>query len=252
MLHDVIEIVRGAGALILSYYAQAAAGQLTIVKKADDSPLTLADRSANAYLVKHLKGLQKGVPVVAEESPIPSFEERRGWKRFWLVDPLDGTKEFLKHNGEFTVNVALIEDGTPTLGVVYAPAISRIYFATDEGGAWKIEEDEEPVRIHSAPPKAGTPLRVVTSRSHREGDAKDHLPGWEVQEEVHAGSALKFGLLAEGAADVYVRTAGSMEWDVAAGDCVYRNSAREGRRSSPFVYNQETLTNEGFVLGLEP
>ena len=253
MLDDVIQIARAAGAVILRHYGGLPGHDLEVTRKDDASPLTVADRESNLLIVERLAALTPDVPVVAEESPLPPYEERRSWRRFWLVDPLDGTKEFLKRNGEFTVNVALIDEGVPVLGVLLAPALDLLYFAERGQGAWKAEGRGPPRRIHSRPPVTSGPLAVLTSRSHAgPEDAKALLPGRQVAREVHLGSALKFGFLAEGKADVYLRRSPTMEWDVAAGDCLWRNSARTGLRSSPLRYNKPTLTNPEFVLGLEP
>ena len=187
----------------------------------------------------------------------------RGWRRFWLVDPLDGTKEFLARNGEFTVNVALVEDGEPVVGVLLAPARRVLYFASKGGGAWKVDlaaaggaERAAPRRILSRRPvEDGRGLEVLTSRSHAAAnEAASLLGGRKVAREIHLGSALKFGLLAEGAADVYLRRGPTMEWDTAAGDCLWRNSVPPGAplRSSPLRYGKPVLENPGFVIGLVP
>jgi len=253
MLDAVTAIAREAGALVMRHYREAGENGIEVETKPDDSPVTLADREANDLIVRRLEALTPGVPIVAEESALPSWETRRGWTRFWLVDPLDGTKEFLKRNGEFTINIALVEDGEPVIGVVYAPAFDLTYRAAKDEGAWKIEAGDEPQRLRSRPAPAELPLKVLMSRSHADGtDLGVLLPDRRVDRVIPSGSALKFGLLAEGVGDVYVRTQGTHEWDVAAGDCVYRNSGEDGPRSSPFTYNKPSLVNEGFVIGLDP
>ena len=253
MLDAATEIAREAGALIMRHYDRAATEGIEVETKADRSPVTQADREANALIVMRLGELDPGTPVVAEESDLPPYEDRRGWTRFWLVDPVDGTKEFIKRNGEFTVNIALVEDGEPVVGVIYAPAFDLVYRATKGEGAWKIEGGDKPQRLTSGPPAPELPLKVLMSRSHAEGtDLATLLPGRTIDRVIPSGSALKFGLLAEGVGDVYVRNVGTSEWDVAAGDCIYRNSAEAGYRSTPFTYNKPDVTNPGFVLGLEP
>ncbi|MFV1959327.1 MAG: 3'(2'),5'-bisphosphate nucleotidase CysQ, partial [Planctomycetota bacterium] len=241
-----------AGAIVLGHYERGAASGIEVTAKEDGSPLTRADRESNALIVERLWALTPKVPVIAEESGIPPYEVRRDWPTFWLVDPLDGTKEFLKRNGEFTVNIALIEAGEPVLGVLLAPALGRLYAARKGEGAWRHEAKAPAQRIHSRVPEADQPLVLVTSRSHQGAGIERMLPGRRIGEERHVGSALKFGLLAEGEADVYAREGPTMEWDVAAGDCIFRNSARQGQRTSPLRYNKPTLENEGFVIGLEP
>ncbi len=252
MREAIIDLARRAGALILTHYDAAASTPLEIVRKADDSPLTIADREANESIVAGLRFVAPDVPVISEEGAAIPFEERRGWQRFFLVDPLDGTKEFIKRNGEFTVNIALVEDGIPTLGVVFAPALGVLYVGERGAGASKIEPDGEERRIYSAAPPEGRPLRVVTSRSHASDDVAALLGGRAVGEIVPVGSSLKLCFVAEGRADVYPRRGPTMEWDVAAGDAVYRASGRDGERSSPLRYNKPSLRNDGFLIGLDP
>lgn len=245
LVRETIELVGRAGAAILRHYG--APGEAR--SKADRSPLTLADEEAHRILCDGLARLDPGTPVVSEEGELPSHEVRRGWGRFWLVDPLDGTKEFLKHTAEFTVNVALIETGEPVLGVIGAPALDLVYWGRKGGGAWRQEGDRPPVRIFSCPAAAGEALVVVESLSHPSPELEEYLRGLPVRERVKAGSSLKFCWVAEGRAHVYPRLGPTMEWDVAAGDCIYRQSARSGERSSPLTYNKPDLRNPSFVIG---
>jgi 3'(2'), 5'-bisphosphate nucleotidase len=188
--------------------------------------------------------------VVSEEAEAARFEHRRGWRRFWLVDPLDGTKEFIKRRAEFTVNVALIEDGEPVFGVVLAPALDLLYWAVKGGGSWREAKGETAERIYSAASPAGTPLTVVESLSHPSAELEEYLRTIPVARRVKAGSSLKFCWVAEGRADIYPRLGPTMEWDVAAGDCIYRQSGRDGERPSPLTYNKPDLRNPSFVVGL--
>jgi len=238
-------IARAAGAAILTHYHAGVAVEL----KGDRSPLTAADRAAHHTIVDALRAWDASVPVVSEEGDLPPYETRRGWTRFWLVDPLDGTKEFLQQNGEFTVNIALIEEGEPVLGVVYAPALDLLYHAGKGSGAWKLERASPPVRIHSTRKPAGTPLVVAESRSHPSAELEAYLGTVPVARRVQAGSSLKFCWVAEGRADLYPRFGPTMEWDTAAGDCVYRQSGREGERRSPLTYNTPQLRHDHFVIG---
>jgi 3'(2'), 5'-bisphosphate nucleotidase len=187
--------------------------------------------------------------VISEEGAVPSFEQRRAWREFWMVDPLDGTKEFLSANGEFTVNIALITDGVPTAAVVAAPAMGLMYFAERGRGAWRRHDDGVTERICSvAPPPDRT--RLVESRSHPSAELERYVAGLGPVERQRVGSSLKFCRIAEGAADLYPRFGRTMEWDVAAGDCVYRNSTLDGsERLSPLSYNQPTLSTPKFVVG---
>jgi 3'(2'), 5'-bisphosphate nucleotidase len=168
---------------------------------------------------------------------------------FWLVDPLDGTKEFIKRNGEFTVNIALIEGTEPVMGVVSAPATGLLYAAGRGLGAWKHAPGHPPERLASVPKPAAVPLVVVESRSHPSPELEAFLETVPVARRVQAGSALKFCLVADGTADIYPRFGPTMEWDSAAGDCVYRQSGRDGERQSSLRYNTPTLRNPPFVIG---
>ena len=244
----VIALVREAGRATMTYYdAPAEAG---VREKADRSPVTLADEVAHGILVEGLRRIDPAIPVVSEEAAAADFEARRGWNRFWLVDPLDGTKEFIKRRAEFTVNVGLIENGEPVFGVVLAPALDLLYWGVKGGGAWRETKDGAPERIYSTVPAAGAPLTVVESLSHPSPELEEYLKTIPVARRVKAGSSLKFCWVAEGKADIYPRLGPTMEWDVAAGDCVYRQSGREGERPSPLTYNKPDLRNPSFVIGL--
>ncbi|MGK7371134.1 MAG: 3'(2'),5'-bisphosphate nucleotidase CysQ [Candidatus Halalkalibacterium sp. M3_1C_030] len=249
MLDKIIETARQAGEAILEFYSE----DIEVYDKEDDSPLTKADLAAHHIIVDALAEIDPETPVISEESGVPDYEERKNWNTFWIVDPLDGTKEFIKKNGEFTVNIALIEDGKPTLGVVYLPAKDVLYFAEKEIGSYKSDNKKEPVRIFSSVADTTKPVTVIQSRSHGSDNLKDELAekGIIMKDSVKAGSSLKFCLVAEGKADIYPRMGPTMEWDVAAGDCVYRNSAKEGQHYSPLTYNKKDLLNGSFIIGLE-
>ena len=219
-------------------------------EKDNRTPVTLADEVAHDILVEGLRQIDPGTPVISEEAEAASFDSRRAWRRFWLVDPLDGTKEFIKRRAEFTVNVALIEDGEPVLGVVLAPALDLLYWAVKGEGAWREENGGPAERIYSTPPSPGTLLTVVESLSHPSPELEEYLQTIAVGRRVKAGSSLKFCWVAEGRADIYPRLGPTMEWDVAAGDCVYRQSGRDGERPSPLTYNKPDLRNPSFVIGL--
>jgi 3'(2'), 5'-bisphosphate nucleotidase len=193
--------------------------------------------------------LSPGVPVISEEGTVPDYDTRAGWRRFWLVDPLDGTKEFLSGNGEFTVNIALIEDNEPVLGVVAAPALDAVYWAARGSGAWRRIADRPPERLRVAAPQPSL-TRVVESRSHPSPELEAFLDELGPVERVKLGSSLKFCRIAEAGADLYPRFGRTMEWDVAAGDCVYRNAGPDGCELwSPLEYNQPSLSTAGFVIG---
>jgi 3'(2'), 5'-bisphosphate nucleotidase len=238
-------IARRAGAAILQHYSPAT----TSVAKSDGSPLTLADSAAESVIVDELRRWDPSIPLISEESEPAPYDERRRWHRFWLVDPLDGTKEFLSHNGEFTVNIALIEGGEPVLGVVYAPALDAMYLAAKGAGAWRTTADGATVRIEHGPPAPDQPLTIVESRSHGSPELEAYLRTIPVGRRVRLGSSLKFCRVAEGAVHLYPRLGPTMEWDVAAGDCIYRNAAAHGQHASPLTYNKADLRNTSFVLG---
>lgn len=215
----------------------------------DTSPVTAADLAADQYIAEHLAALDAQIPIISEESKSADYATRKNWRRFWLVDPLDGTKEFLKGSDEFTVNIALIDNLEPVLGVIYAPARELLYYAEKGGGSWRRYGDHKPVRIFSSVPDVSKGLTVVESRSHPSTELEDYLKDLPVKARVSAGSSLKFCLVAEGRADIYPRMNPTMEWDVAAGDCIYRNSGRLGLRTSSLAYNKPTLKNGSFVVG---
>ena len=245
---SLLALAREAGRATMTYYDGAT--DAAVREKDDRSPVTLADEVAQGILVEGLRRLDPATPVVSEEAEAASFETRRDWRRFWLVDPLDGTKEFIKRRAEFTVNVALIEDGEPVFGVVLAPALDLLYWAVKGGGAWREATGGPAERIYSVAPAPGTPLTVVESLSHPSPELEEYLRTLPVARRVKAGSSLKFCWVAEGRADIYPRLGPTMEWDVAAGDCVFRQSGREGERPSPLTYNKPDLRNPSFVIGL--
>ncbi len=248
MLNQVIKTAEKAGNRILEFYDT----EVEVISKEDNSPLTKADLAAHHIIVDALKEIDPGTPIISEESGIPDYSERKEWNRFWLVDPLDGTKEFIKKNGEFTVNIALIEGDKPILGVVYVPAFDVMYYGEESIGSFKQEGDEKAVKLESAPFEAPGKARIVVSRSHGDDTTAKKLQtiGIEVSKEVPSGSSIKFCLVAEGKADLYPRLGPTMEWDTAAADAVYRYSGSNGEKYSPLTYNKETLKNPYFLLGL--
>ncbi len=243
-LDTLAAIARDAGAAAMGHYDKPA-----VELKGDRSPVTAADRAAHSVVIDALTEWVPAVPVISEEGRIPPFSERRDWSRFWLVDPLDGTKEFIQRNGEFTVNIALIDSGEPVLGVVYAPAVNLMYVAGRGLGAWRQQAAGLRERIYSrTAPRAGG-LIVVESRSHPSAELERFIETIRVAERIAAGSSLKFCLVADGSADLYPRFGPTMEWDVAAGDCIWRNATLTGQNASPLTYNTPELRNASFVIG---
>jgi 3'(2'), 5'-bisphosphate nucleotidase len=215
-IEQVIDIARRAAAAILEVYRSVDVRESA---KADNSPLTAADLRSHRLIVAALARLTPAIPVLSEEAPAVPAAERAGWGCYWLVDPLDGTREFLTRNGEFTVNIALVIGGEPRLGVVLAPALDRLYYGIPGKGAWRVDGRGRPSAIR-AQQTAADPVRVVGSRSHR-GDSLDaFLARVGRHEFTPIGSSLKFCLIAEGAADVYPRLGPTSKWDTAAAQAV--------------------------------
>ena len=215
----VIALAKQAGAAIMDVYEGDDRRDFGATTKIDNSPLTQADLRSHEIIVAGLKALTPQWPVLSEESADVPFAERSQWPTYWLVDPLDGTKEFVSRNGEFTVNIALIHDHAPAFGVVYVPALNTLYVGGQDVGAYKQIDGGELVKIQPTIP-AQQPPRVVGSRSHR-GELLDaYLARLGPHELVSMGSSLKFCLLAEGKADLYPRLGPTSEWDTAAAQAV--------------------------------
>ncbi|MDD4539694.1 MAG: 3'(2'),5'-bisphosphate nucleotidase CysQ [Lentisphaeria bacterium] len=254
-----------AGEAIMAIYD----GELDIEYKADQSPLTAADKASHELIMARLQA-HWDLPVLSEESREVPYDTRRDWLDFWLVDPLDGTKEFIKHNGEFTVNIALIHDGLPVLGVVYSPALGLFYLGAEGTGARMLrrgehfrDRDDLARALATAnelpalpmPPTPGRPLSVVASRSHSNNATEAFIADLEKRhgrvELLSIGSSLKLCLVADGSADVYPRIAPTMEWDTAAAQAV---ATAAGCRvvdfssDEPLRYNKMNLTNPFFVV----
>jgi 3'(2'), 5'-bisphosphate nucleotidase len=215
LLANVVKLAHQAGDAILSVYGE----QFEVTHKSDQSPLTVADLRSHEIITEGLRALTPELPVLSEEASDISFEQRQQWTRYWLVDPLDGTKEFVSRNGEFTVNIALIDDHVPVLGVVHVPVTSTTYTGAVGGGACKQVDGGKPIPLHVCSP-ANNPLRIVGSRSHRGDTLDQYLPKLAPYELVAVGSSLKFCLVAEGSADFYPRFGPTSEWDTAAAQAV--------------------------------
>jgi 3'(2'), 5'-bisphosphate nucleotidase len=249
-----IAIAREAAAAILAIYAAAPDDAFAVEHKADASPLTEADLAAHRIIVEGLERLTPDIPVLSEEAAEDaSWNVRRGWARLWLVDPLDGTREFIKRNGEFSVNLALIDEGLPVFGVVQAPVTGALWHATRGIGAFRRDGELE-VAVHTRRP-ATVPLRVAASRSHRDARTEALLQRLGDSEAVPLGSSLKFCRLAEGGIDLYPRFGPTSEWDTAAGQCVLEAAGGVviDPRGRPLRYNQrETLLNGDFLALGDP
>jgi 3'(2'), 5'-bisphosphate nucleotidase len=216
LLPGVLALAESAGAAIMEIYRD---GDLGETRKQDDSPLTLADLASHRLIVRGLEELTPDIPILSEEEAAVPYAERAGWPRFWLVDPLDGTKEFIKRNGEFTVNIGLIEHGAPVLGVVYAPVLGVSYFAARGAGAF-VRRGAETLPISVRRMADGEPVGVVASRSHADPRTAALIARLGDHQCVSMGSSLKLCLVAEGAAHLYPRLGPTMEWDTAAAHAV--------------------------------
>lgn len=246
------DIAVSAGREILSVYNSDQA--IAVTTKADNSPLTDADRRAHRLIQDQLRKLTPDIPILSEESELADYQTRRAWQQYWLVDPLDGTKEFVKRNGEFTVNIALIEEGRATTGVVHVPVSGITYLGKLGHGAWKQEGSSVTTIESSSLNIAGDPVRIVASRSHR-GELLDGMLGLIESELgkielVSMGSSLKICLLAEGKADIYPRLAPTCEWDTAAAHAVLSAAGGDivDTEFRPLLYNQKAeMLNPHFL-----
>ena len=240
-----------AGKAILEIYES---GDFGVEMKSDQSPLTLADKAAHSIIVAHLR--ETGLPVLSEEGSSISYSDRKNWDYFWLIDPLDGTKEFIKRNGEFTVNIALICSHVPVAGVIYAPYIDIIYYGSKETGVYKIEKghqtklsfitNKSTIKQLKEQPR----ITVVASKSHMNEETNSFIQQFQNPNLSSMGSSLKLMLLAEGVADIYPRLAPTMEWDTAAGDAILRAlnmSVYQTDLKTELLYNKENLLNPSFI-----
>ena len=245
LLAKLVEIARTAGALVMQHYAGDGARRY----KADKSPVTAADEEAEELILKALHAAAPGIPVIAEESAAAGKLADVSGGVFFLVDPLDGTKEFLNRNGEFTVNIALIEHGQPAAGVVFAPAVNRLFWGSAEGAFEEAHGKQRMIATRAAPEEGMT---AIASRSHRDRLTDEYLAHYPIANFITAGSSLKFCIIAAGEADLYPRHGTTMEWDTAAGDAVLRAAGGRVTRldgKSPLAYGnaREKFTNPSFV-----
>jgi 3'(2'), 5'-bisphosphate nucleotidase len=241
-----LDIARKAGQAILEVYDQ----DFSVEHKEDSSPLTAADLASHRAIVQGLGELEPDTPVLSEEGADIPFATRSRWMRYWLIDPLDGTREFVKRNGEFTVNIALIEKGVPTVGVVHIPVSGISYVGQAGRGAWKVDAENQPSAIHVSTP-VRRPVRVAGSRSHAGDSLKLFLERLGEHQIVSMGSSLKLCLVAEGAADVYPRLGPTSEWDTAAAQAVVEAAGGmvTDTQLAPLRYNtKDSLLNPDFLV----
>jgi len=244
-LEDIENIAKEAGNAIMKIYKQ----DFNIEYKDDKSPLTEADLEANEIICSSLKKLYPNIPIMSEENKQTEYKVRKNWEYYWCIDPIDGTKEFIKKNDEFTVNIALIYKNIPVLGVVYAPAIDEMYKAKKGDGAFK-NGQKLPLKENKTPEEK---LLVVASKSHLSKETQEFIDNLETKstEQVSKGSSLKLCMVGTGEADIYPRLAPTMEWDTAAADAIVRESGKmtyQFKENIPITYNKENLLNPWFLV----
>lgn len=246
IIEPIVDLARQAGDAILEVYAS----DFDVQSKDDESPLTQADLAAHRRIVAGLAELTPALPVISEEAGLPPFETRSQWPTYWLIDPLDGTKEFVNRNGEFTVNIAMVNDGRPVFGVVHVPVLGKTYVGCEGRGAELRVNGEAPQPIRVAE-RSAQPVRVVGSRSHRGASLDAFIDRLGDCDLVPMGSSLKFCVVAEGGADVYPRLGPTSEWDTAAAQAVVEQAGGSvvTLDGKPMKYNQkEDILNPHFLV----
>jgi 3'(2'), 5'-bisphosphate nucleotidase len=246
LIEPVVALATEAGQAILEVYAT----DFGVQAKSDESPLTQADLASHRRIAAGLRSLTPEIPIISEEDGLPPFEERKHWPRYWLIDPLDGTKEFVNRNGEFTVNIALIDAHRPVFGVVHVPVQQKTYVGCEGRGAELRAGDTPAVAIRVAD-RSAQPVRVVGSRSHRGASLDAYLERLGESDMVPMGSSLKFCVVAEGGADIYPRLGPTSEWDTAAAQAVVEQAGGQVLRldGKPLSYNEkEEILNPFFMV----
>lgn len=248
LAQEIVAIAKKAGDAIMDVYDNYE--NIGVQQKADDSPLTLADQKANDVIMEGLKNLSVQYPIVSEENKAIPYDERKNYSKLWIVDPLDGTKEFIKRNGEFTVNIALIKNGRSILGVIYVPAMNLTYWAADGIGSYKeVDGAFQKITASTFTPNQ-TEVKIVCSRSHLNEATQACVDAFDKPQLVPTGSSLKIALLAEGVADFYPRMGPTMEWDIAAAQIVLEEAGGSIIRvddKTPMAYNRADMLNPSFL-----
>lgn len=244
-IEEIKNIALKAGVAVMKIYNK----DFAVEYKDDKSPLTEADKVANEIICSELKKLYPNIPLMSEENKQTEYEVRKNWEYYWCIDPIDGTKEFIKKNDEFTINIALIQKDIPVLGVVYAPAIDEMYTAKKGEGAFK-NGKKLPLQVNNNQKEK---LYVVASKSHLSAENQEFIDNLDSKEimQVSKGSSLKLCMVAEGVADIYPRLAPTMEWDTAAADAIVRCTGKmtyQFEKNKPIIYNKENLLNPWFVV----
>jgi len=248
-LNELCHIAKHAGQEILRIYMDSK--DVEIERKSDSSPLTIADKASNEIICQGLENMNPSYPIISEENKQIAYEERKDYEYAWMVDPLDGTKEFIKRNGEFTVNIALIHKNRSIMGVVYVPVEDKCYYAAEGEGAFLIDKDGVVSQLHCNNFKMDDEgIRVVASRSHLNPETEAFMGQLKQPETVAKGSSLKFLVLASGGAELYPRLAPTMEWDTAAAHIILEEaggSVVQYGTKDPLEYNKENLLNPHFL-----
>ncbi|SHG03586.1 3'(2'),5'-bisphosphate nucleotidase CysQ [Pedobacter caeni] len=241
----ILNIAVEAGQAILEVYHDPAQ-DFQITAKKDNSPLTAADQRSHDIIMKGLTALHPDIPVLSEEGAEVPYEIRKDWPLYWCVDPLDGTKEFINRNGEFTVNIALMANNEPVMGIIYSPVLNVIYYGSLEEGSFKMIPGASPERIFVS--KENSNWTAIGSRSHADPEEEEVLKEFPVKDKISIGSSLKFCIIAEGKAQVYYRKGPTMEWDTAAGQAIAVSAGATMLNASKgkFYYNKPSLLNPGF------
>ena len=254
-IDDIIDIAVKASGAIMDIYKK----DFSVDYKSDNSPLTEADKKSNEIICSGLKEIYPNIQIVSEENKEIPYEVRKDWEYYWLIDPLDGTKEFIKKNGEFTVNIALIKKNRPIMGVICAPALNLLYYAEEGKGAFKIDDKGQKYKLPLYNKKPDNNIvRVVSSKSHSNAETEIFINNirkyYKNVELLSKGSSLKICLVAEGFADIYPRLGPTMEWDIAVGDIIASEAGKKlykyeaGKIEDRFAYNKENLLNSWFVV----
>ena len=250
LLESIIKISNKAGKKIIDIY-NLSSNSLEVEYKDDSSPLTVADKASNKIIVNGLEKLNYDIPVLSEEEQEVDFKLRKKWNIFWLVDPLDGTKEFINRNGEFTVNIALIKDGNPIMGVVYAPVLKKTWYGLVNYGSYLIHENNKPKKINALNKKDGT-IKIVSSRSHSNNPKLEKfIQKFNEYEIVKMGSSMKMCLVADGSAHYYPRFGPTREWDTGAAHAVVKYAGANIynlNTGKELIYNKENLLNPEFIV----
>jgi 3'(2'), 5'-bisphosphate nucleotidase len=244
-IEKINQIIKEAGVKVLEIYNQ----DFEVEYKEDSSPLTIADMEANRIICTKLRKLYPNIPILSEENEQIEYKIRKEWEYYWCIDPIDGTREFIAKNGEFTLNIALIHQDKPVLGVVYAPVLDDIYYAKQGYGAYK-NNQKLPLKTNPNPKEN---LYIVTSKSHLNDKTLEYIKSLDTKniKYVPMGSSLKICLVAEGVADIYPRLGPCSEWDTAAADAIVKESGKmiyQFDTNKPLIYNKEDLLNPWFVV----